>query len=151
MAQLQHIAKNEKRKPHPYRAIVVDSSNFARKQITTTLEELNVEIVNSLSSTKEAAKAIDKTDANIIILDIIMPDPSGIELIKKFQNYLDKKFFIVVSALRSKPVIIEAITSGAIDFLPKPLDQKLFAQAILKTQQRVDEEHKAPSKQRVPP
>ena len=57
---------------------------------------------------RESIKAISSTDANIIIFDIIMPDSDGIELIKKFKIYLDRKFFIVVSALNLKSVIIKA-------------------------------------------
>lgn len=102
------------------------------------LAELNLKVVGELASAKEAVKAITQTDANIIISDVILPDSNGIELIKTFKDYLDKKFFIIVSALNTKSIIIEAIKLGAVDFLPRPLNRELFIHSILHVQQRVD-------------
>ena len=121
-----------------YRVLIVDHSSFLRQQMISILAELNLKVVGELASAKEAVKAITQTDANIIISDVILPDSNGIELIKTFKDYLDKKFFIIVSALNTKSIIIEAIKLGAVDFLPRPLNRELFIHSILHVQQRVD-------------
>ena len=128
-------------RPSPYRAIIIDNSDFSRNQMTNLLSKLNVKVVGELKSIKAATQAIPKTDANLVILDVVMPDAKGIELIKKFQNQLSQIFFVIVSALNTKHIIIESIRAGASDFLSKPLDQRIFTLSILKIQKKIDEAH----------
>lgn len=123
----------------PYRVLVIDNSDFSRRQITNALAELNINIVGEFASIKEAIPIISQADANIIILDIVMPNSNGIELINAFSNLLDKKHFIIVSSLYQEQIIVEAIKSGAVDFLPRPLNKNRLVQSVLKVQQRIDQ------------
>ena len=136
MEAKEHGQKEEKE--YCYRALVIDNSDFSRRQITNALAELDIEMVGELTSAREAVKAISQTNANIIIFDIVMPDANGIELIHKFSNHLDEKYFIVVSHYYQELIIVEAIKSGAVDFLQKPLNKNLLIQSVLKVQQRID-------------
>ena len=136
MEAKEHGQKEEKE--CCYRALVIDNLDFSRRQITNALAELDIEMVGELTSAREAVKVISQTNANIIIFDIVMPDSNGIELIHKFSNHLDEKHFIVVSYYYQELIIVEAIKSGAVDFLQKPLNKNLLIQSVLKVQQRID-------------
>ena len=141
MAEEQYTGEGDQQ--YPYQAVIVDNSDFSRRQMADILTGLGIRNVGELTSVREALKVIAKTNANIVILDILMPDSSGIELIKKFHAFHDEKFFIIVSALRSKRIIIEAIKSGAVDFLSRPLNRELFIQSMLQVKQKIDKNRPA--------
>ena len=123
--------------PSPYRAFIIDKSDLSRKQISTILKELNITIVGETDSMVEAVSLIPKLEANIVILDYVMPDLNGVELLKKFHKQLGEIFFVVVSALSTQHAVFQAISSGAIDYIAKPLDRNIFIQSILRVKQKV--------------
>ena len=121
-------------------ALVIDNSDFSRQQIVNTLVELNIKIVGELTSsnTDNIAELISETNANIIILDVVVPHFNGIELIGRFSGHLDEKYFIIISSFYQKTIIVEAIKSGVTDFLQKPLNKNLLIQSVLKIQHRIE-------------
>lgn len=121
------------------KVIVVDSSDFSRKKLVNILESQRINIVGEASTCGEAMKLINKTGANIIISEIIMPDLSGIELAKKFNDGFSEKYFIFISSLTRERSIIEAITAGAVDFIEKPYNEEVLQQSVLKVCMRVAE------------
>ena len=126
-------------RPSCFQAVVVDTCDFVRQQIAAVLAQLQIPLAREAYSLAEAVKAISIRKNQLIILELAMPGFNGIELINTFGNYLDEKCFIVVSLLNQERNIVEVIKSGAIDFLPKPLDKKLFAQAVLRAQKRINQ------------
>ena len=126
-------------RPSSFQAVVVDTCDFVRQQIAQVLAQLQIPLAREAHSLAEAVKAISIRKNQLIILELAMPGFNGIELINKFGNHLDEKCFIVVSFLNQEKNIVEVIKSGAIDFLPKPLDKKLFAQAVLTAQKRINQ------------
>lgn len=119
--------------------LVVDDSDFSRKIIVNALESSGINVVGEASNFKEAVDMIGKTDANLIITDIVMPDSNGIELIKELTDGFNERYFIVVSSLDQQRVIIECITAGAIDFIHKPFKNEQLIQSVIKGAHRIME------------
>lgn len=119
--------------------VVVDDSDFSRKVILNILESKGINTVGEASSAKEAMEIIGKTGANLIITDVVMPDKSGIELIKQFSDGFSDKYFIVVSSLSQERIIVEAITAGAMDYIKKPFKEEQLMQSLLKVAHRIIE------------
>ena len=121
-----------------YRALIADSSPFYRRTIATILDKLDFTVVGTTSSLGGAIKTILRTNPNIIIFDILMPDNNGMVFLKKYQEYLDNKYFIILTGLNLQTFIIGAIKSGVADFLTKPLKEELFIRSLLKVKQKID-------------
>jgi FixJ family two-component response regulator len=70
-----------------------------------------------------------------VFLDVMMPGPSGLEILKKLnaKNYAAPIFLI--SARRDSPAVVEAMRNGAQDFIEKPFDPYT---AVLKVRDAVD-------------
>jgi two-component system response regulator AtoC len=74
--------------------------------------------VLSFPDTHSAFKEIEK-NPNILILDLNLPDYSGIELIHKFQEILPNCLIIVLSAQEKIETVVEVLKSGVYDYIHK--------------------------------
>ena len=63
-----------------------------------------------------------------------MPDASGIELAKVLSDKNSRASIIMMSSLKMENIILESISSGAIDFLSKPFD----ADELIKSVEKIE-------------
>jgi len=111
--------------------VVVDDSDFSRNSLIEILERNGFNIVGQAASANEAIPLLS-TGANLFLIDIVMPDVSGVELAKILsENSKDAKI-IMMSSLNMESIIIESISNGAVDFLPKPFGEKDLIRSINK-------------------
>jgi two-component system chemotaxis response regulator CheY len=62
---------------------------------------------------------------SVVLLDVVMPDMDGIELLKKIKKLSPQTCVIMLTGVKDESVVREAIESGASDYIVKPfsLDQ----------------------------
>jgi two-component system chemotaxis response regulator CheY len=65
-------------------------------------------------------------------MDITMPDTDGIQALKRIRSLDPKATVIMCSAMAQQKLVIEAITSGAKDFISKPFQEDKVQEAINK-------------------
>ena len=116
----------------PLKIVVVDDSDYSRRVIVKTLEEEGFNVVGQTSSAEEAIKIVQSSKANLYIIDIVMPEVSGLELAKQISDFGMSIYMIMMSSLNNDNVIIESISSGAIDYLQKPFDSETLIRAVKK-------------------
>ena len=68
--------------------------------------------------------------ASLVLLDIMMPNKDGWETLRNIRNMSLDVPVIMLSGMSSPPSIVQAIKSGAVDFLAKPVDHEDLARAI---------------------
>ena len=92
--------------------------------IEIALEEEDYQIVTAVSG-KEGMDLMAKNDPNLIILDMMLPDMQGIEVLKSIKE--TKKTPVIMLSGKDSPQLIEnAKEIGVEDFLPKPFrDEEL--------------------------
>ena len=78
-----------------------------------------VRIVTDLDS---AYSEIERETPDLILLDVELPDGSGLTLLKEIQAQTDDIEIIVMTAHGSSQMALQAIEDGAFDFLTKPFD-----------------------------
>jgi DNA-binding response OmpR family regulator len=79
--------------------------------------------VLGVSDGREALKAMEQNEFQLIITDILMPYTSGLELISIVKSDPSKKIpIIVLSGLGQEETVMEAFQLGADDFLTKPFN-----------------------------
>jgi two-component system, chemotaxis family, chemotaxis protein CheY len=117
------------------RIAVVDDSEYSRKSIVEILEAEGYNVVGQASSAEEGISSGASTNANLYIIDVIMPERSGLEMAKVIAEKSMGVSIIMMSSLNMESIIIESISSGAIDFLPKPFGPEQLLKTIRKIEQ----------------
>lgn len=112
------------------RIVVVDDSEFSRQTTVEILNEAGFDIVGSFGSAEETMSFIKVAEADLYLLDVVMPETSGIELAKEVSGLISENRIIMMSSLNTESIVIESISNGAIDFLPKPFEKDDLIRAV---------------------
>jgi two-component system chemotaxis response regulator CheY len=121
------------------RILIVDDSEFNRKSMSEILTTEGFNIVGVAASAEEAIQTAHTTKANLIFIDVVMPNISGLELTKHFQEKTSsERFLIMMSSLNIESIVIESISKGAIDFLQKPFERDDLIKAVEKIERLVE-------------
>ena len=82
-------------------------------------------------SGKEALKQLKSEDFDLVLLDIIMPEMNGFEVLERI-NQMEKKVpVIILTGVRDQNVANDSIEMGAMDFISKPIDLDRLEQSII--------------------
>lgn len=111
--------------------LIVDDSATNQVLLEAILQEEGFETVTAFCA-KEAFKIIETRSPSLILLDLLMPEVSGLEFLKRFQEFpgSSKVPVIVVSAVDSVENIELSKQYGAIDYIIKPIDIKQFVAKV---------------------
>lgn len=113
--------------------VVVDDADFSRKTVVDILEKNGFEVAGQAGNAEDALNIVNSSQANLFLIDVVMPKISGMELAKKISEVSSRPISIIMmSSLDLENVIIESISNGAIDFLAKPFDQDTLIKSITK-------------------
>ena len=112
--------------------VIVDDSDFTRKHICAFLSKMSFEKVRDFSNAKDALDYIALKKVDVAIVDVVMPEISGIELTRKISEKFPNTKVIMMSSLGQERVIMESIAAGAVDFLQKPLNEELLMDGLLR-------------------
>ena len=119
------------------RILVVDDIKTNCDVLKRRLEN-NTFLVEVSMSGKDALEKIDKEKFDLVLLDVLMPEVNGLEvLIKIREEYsADKLPVIMVSSFDDVESISKCIQLGASDYLPKPVNSTILTQKVASTLER---------------
>lgn len=101
-------------------ALVVDDALFMRVTISKMLKEWGFEIVGEASNGKEAVRLYKELQPDLVTMDLTMPVMSGLDAVKQIIPEFPEAKIIMITAMGQQRIIVEAIESGAKDFITKP-------------------------------
>jgi diguanylate cyclase (GGDEF)-like protein len=101
--------------------LIVDDDRIIADNLKTALIEEGYEVV-AVNKAYDAIDEIKKQFFNTAILDLVLPDMSGIELLRMFRNKFPETCLIVFTGYASLSSAIEALKVGAYDYIIKPFD-----------------------------
>lgn len=78
--------------------------------------------VKTATSAKEGLAAVATSEPDVVILDVMLPDESGLETFERIHRYDARIPILVISASGDSDTAIDAMMLGAFDYLLKPLD-----------------------------
>ena len=78
--------------------------------------------VNTASTGQEALAQLDRVKADVVLLDLRLPDASGLDVLSQVKVRFPDVRVIIISGLSDGPTIREAMERGASDYLSKPFD-----------------------------
>jgi DNA-binding NtrC family response regulator len=103
------------------KVLVVDDDATMREVLKMRLEQWGLQVLLA-SDAQEATSLIESQHPDMVISDVIMPEISGLELLRILIGEDAHRPVILITAHGSVDMAVEAIKVGAQDFLTKPLD-----------------------------
>ena len=79
-------------------------------------------VVEASASLGEARAAIQKNEPDLVLCDLMLPDGSGIDLIREVKSQNESIAFIMITAHTSTKSAVDALKAGAFDYIAKPFD-----------------------------
>ncbi len=117
-------------KPLLLRVLVCDDEMMARKRILRLLGETGLtEVVTECQSGAEVLARLAEGEYDVAILDIDMPDMSGLELTGKMQEVGVEQPYVVFLTAHPEHAV-QAFDVGAIDYMMKPVDGPRVEKAL---------------------
>ena len=99
--------------------LVVDDDNLLRKLVTGQLSQAGFD-ASPAASGSEALAALRDSDFDVVLLDVMMPDLSGLDALKEIRQLDDPPEVIMLTGDTSLQTGLEAMRHGAYDYLTKP-------------------------------
>lgn len=116
--------------PSQITIIVVDDSDFTRSNLIQFLRQQKYNVVADFGLAKPALDYLAANVVHLALVDIVMPQVSGLELTQKISQNISRTKVIVMSSLAQERIILEAISVGAQDFLSKPINPQHLEDSI---------------------
>jgi DNA-binding LytR/AlgR family response regulator len=108
--------------------IIVDDEQIAREILISYLDKITqIKVVASCKNVQDAMAVLEKNNIDLILLDINMPEISGMQ----FAKILDKKIKIIFTTAY-REYAVDGFDIQAIDYLLKPISFERFNSAIAK-------------------
>jgi two-component system response regulator AlgR len=123
----------------PLRIFIVDDEPPARSRLRDLLGDCNpqlpMEIVGEASNGQEALEKLSSTHADVVLMDIRMPQMDGIELAQHLHKLPHPPVFIFTTAYDA--YAIKAFELHAIDYLLKPIRLRRLFEALTRAREAV--------------
>ncbi len=108
---------------NPFRVLIVDDSALFRRLVEKAFGRIGgVEIAGTAADGKQALALAQRLRPHLITLDMEIPPPSGIEVLRELRTWPDKTAVLVLSAMTRQggKLTMEALEAGALSFITKP-------------------------------
>lgn len=114
------------------KVLVVDDAAFMRMMIKDILSKNGFEVVGEAENGAKAVEKFQELRPDLTTMDITMPEMDGISAVKQIKKIDPNAKVIMCSAMGQQAMVIEAIQSGARDFIVKPFQPDRVLEAIRK-------------------
>ena len=115
------------------RILVVDDSQIMRNIVKNTFNEMKVPFqCLEAEDGRQAFKLLEANEVTIVFLDWNMPGMDGMDFLKMVRGMPKYKDLpvVMVTSERGKFSVIEALQSGATDYIVKPVQAKVFKEKV---------------------
>ncbi len=110
--------------------VVEDEPEFQRRFTDSVTREPTFELVGVASTIAAAKEMLDEQPTDIVLVDLGMPDASGIEVIRYCAAKYPKTDIMVITVFDDEMHVVDSIESGATGYLLKDTPQDEFVEAI---------------------
>lgn len=110
--------------------LIVDDAAFMRMTIRKMLEANGHSVAGEAADGIEAIQKYKEVKPDAVILDITMPDMSGIDALRFIKEYDANAKVVICSAMGQQATLAQAIEYGAQDFIVKPFEEKRLIAAL---------------------
>ena len=112
--------------------LICDDAAFMRMMIKDILTKNGYNVAGEAENGLKAVEKYNETKPDLVMMDITMPEMDGIQALKKIKESDPGATVIMCSAMGQQAMVIEAIQSGAKDFIVKPFQAERVLEAVRK-------------------
>ena len=112
--------------------LICDDAAFMRVMSKDILTKNGYNVAGEAENGLKAVEKYNETKPDLVMMDITMPEMDGIQALKKIKEADPNATVIMCSAMGQQAMVIEAIQSGAKDFIVKPFQADRVLEAIKK-------------------
>jgi len=112
--------------------MLVDDAAFMRMMIKDTLQKNGYTNIIEASDGEIACNTYAAEHPDLVIMDITMPNKTGIEALKDIKTSDPTAKIVMCSAMGQEAMVVEAIKLGALDFIVKPFKPDRVLQTVQK-------------------
>ncbi|CBH21845.1 regulator of chemotaxis and motility [Acetoanaerobium sticklandii] len=112
--------------------LLVDDAAFMRMMLKDILVKNGYDVLGEAENGLKALEKYKELNPDLVIMDITMPEMDGIEAVKEIKKVNPSAAVIMCSAMGQQSMVIEAIQSGAKDFIVKPFQADRIIEAVRK-------------------
>jgi DNA-binding LytR/AlgR family response regulator len=117
------------------KCLIVDDNKMARMALKQLVGQVpSLELVAECNDATEALNFLNNTQIDLLLLDIEMPDMSGLELTQKLGNRRP----LIIFTTAKKDYAVEAFELNVVDYLIKPIALPRLKQAIDKASEAIE-------------
>ena len=117
--------------------LVVEDDAATRRGLEQLLIESHPE-TKSVGTLEKARAVLDEFSPNVCIVDLMLPDGDGLELIREMRGQDPSREFIVLTGHGSIDTAVEAMKAGASDYLLKPLKPAQISVVLERLSEKMD-------------
>lgn len=111
--------------------LVVDDAAFMRMRMSKILSEAGYDVIQAENGL-EAVEKYRASKPDAVLMDITMPEMDGLTALKEIKSLDPAARVAMVTALGQQQIVLEAVKSGAKDFLVKPCEGDRVLAAVSK-------------------
>src|ERR1700733_2925698 len=106
----------------PMRVLVIDDEKRLAENVALTLRERSSCAVDVALDGAEGLFLAQSSPYDLIILDLMLPKLSGLELLKRYRAQGSKTPVLILTARDEKESVVKLLNAGADDYISKPFD-----------------------------
>jgi DNA-binding NarL/FixJ family response regulator len=115
------------------RVMVVDDHPMWREGVARDLTEAGYEVVAAVGEGSQAVRVAAAVDPAVVVLDLQLPDLSGVEVIRGLAERAPDATVLVLSASGEHQDVLAAVKAGATGYLVKSAARQEFLDAVART------------------
>ena len=112
------------------RILIVDDAVFMRMKLKDILEKNGYEVAGEAQNGQEAFDKYQAEKTDLLTMDITMPVVDGLQALKMIKQADANAKVVMCSAMGQQGMVMDAIKSGAVDFIVTPFDTERVIQAL---------------------
>ncbi len=114
------------------RILIVDDAPIIRLMLKDILVANGYEVVGECGDGNEGVQQYKELRPDLVTMDITMPEKDGIQALEEILGIDENAKVIVITAIDQREALMEAIRSGATDYIIKPFETDRVLSAVKK-------------------
>ena len=112
------------------RILIVDDSFYMRTMLKNMLTDAGYEVVGEAANGAQALEMATSTSPDLITLDVILPDNTGLDVLKSLRQLQPSAKVVMCSAVGQEVIVTEAIENGALAYIVKPFSEEKVLEIV---------------------